>query len=521
MTSSPKGLLSIFSKVSVFTALSRIFGFTRDIILAIVLGLGPVSDAFFVAFKLPNLFRRLTAEGAMASAFVPGYTGVEQKHGIKQAMRMAGEVQSLLILVLILIVIVFELFMPVVITLIAPGFSYGGGLSRMDTAVQLARITMPYLPLISLLALWISISNIYGRFALGASVPVIMNAVMISGALLAWWLWPDLSQQADSFNRALIVAAAVTAGGIIKLVVIGVMLIRIGRMPPLVPPITRTGIGSHSRLLWRRFFPAALGAAGTQINLLIDTILASLLAVGSISQLYFADRIAQLPLGVVGIALGVALLPTLSRFEQMDDVDIGAVRSVIHRGLLIGLLAGLPAMAGVMVIAEHLIRGLFAYGAFDPAMVYPTALVLMAYGVGIPAFILVKTLQPAFYAAGDTKTPMWITIISVLINICLSLILMQYFAAAGLALATSISLWCSTFILAVILIMRQRINVSICLPILTIILITAVMAGGVYGLKSVLPDMPAWQSLVILMAASMMIYAPLVFISGMWRRLKA
>ena len=151
MTSSPKGLLSIFSKVSVFTALSRIFGFTRDIILAIVLGLGPVSDAFFVAFKLPNLFRRLTAEGAMASAFVPGYTGVEQKHGIKQAMRMAGEVQSLLILVLILIVIVFELFMPVVITLIAPGFSYGGGVSRMDTAVQLARITMPYLPLISLL----------------------------------------------------------------------------------------------------------------------------------------------------------------------------------------------------------------------------------------------------------------------------------------------------------------------------------------------------------------------------------
>ncbi|MGB2487946.1 MAG: murein biosynthesis integral membrane protein MurJ [Candidatus Puniceispirillales bacterium] len=520
MISSPKGLLSIFSRVSVFTALSRIFGFTRDIILAIVLGLGPVSDAFFVAFKLPNLFRRLTAEGAMASAFIPGYTGVEQKHGIRQAMRMAGEVQSLLIFVLILIVIIFELFMPVVITLIAPGFSYVNGISRMDTAVQLARITMPYLPLISLLALWISIGNIYSRFSLGASVPVIMNAVMISGALLAWWLWPDLSQEADSYHRAMIVAIAVTAGGVIKLVIIGAMLIRIGRMPPLMPPFTLSGISPHSRQLWRRFFPAALGAAGTQINLLIDTILASLLAVGSISQLYFADRIAQLPLGVVGIALGVALLPTLSRLEQADEVDVSAVRSVIHRGLLIGMLAGLPAMAGVLVIAEHLIRGLFAYGAFDLAMVYPTALVLMAYGVGIPAFILVKTLQPAFYAAGDTKTPMWITIISVIINIGLSLILMQFLAAAGLALATSISLWCSTIILAVILVMRQRINATILFPMLKIILITMIMAGGIYVLKQALPTIPAWQSLFILIAASLIIFAPLVIITGIWKNLK-
>ncbi|MGB2302985.1 MAG: murein biosynthesis integral membrane protein MurJ [Candidatus Puniceispirillales bacterium] len=520
MISSPKGLLSIFSRVSVFTALSRIFGFTRDIILAIVLGLGPVSDAFFVAFKLPNLFRRLTAEGAMASAFIPGYTGVEQKHGIRQAMRMAGEVQSLLIFVLILIVIIFELFMPVVITLIAPGFSYGNGISRMDTAVQLARITMPYLPLISLLALWISIGNIYSRFSLGASVPVIMNAVMISGALLAWWLWPDLSQEADSYHRAMIVAIAVTAGGVIKLVIIGAMLIRIGRMPPLMPPFTLSGISPHSRQLWRRFFPAALGAAGTQINLLIDTILASLLAVGSISQLYFADRIAQLPLGVVGIALGVALLPTLSRLEQADEVDVSAVRSVIHRGLLIGMLAGLPAMTGVLVIAEHLIRGLFAYGAFDLAMVYPTALVLMAYGVGIPAFILVKTLQPAFYAAGDTKTPMWITIISVIINIGLSLILMQFLAAAGLALATSISLWCSTIILAVILVMRQRINATILFPMLKIILITMIMAGGIYVLKQALPTIPAWQSLFILIAASLIIFAPLVMITGIWKNLK-
>ena len=517
MTSAPQRLLSIFSKISVFTALSRIFGFTRDIVLAIVLGLGPVSDAFFVAFKLPNLFRRLTAEGAMASAFVPSYTGVEQKYGIRQAMRMAGEVQSLLVLILIVIVTIFELFMPVVITLIAPGFSYGDDVSRMANAVQLARLTMPYLPLISLLALWISIGNIYSRFSLGASVPVIMNAVMIAGAVLAWWLWPDLSSTADSFDRALIVAMAVTTGGIIKLIVIGTMLVRIRRMPPLHLP----GLSPDSRALWRRFFPAALGAAGTQINLLIDTILASLLAVGSISQLYFADRIAQLPLGVVGIALGVALLPTLSRLEQVDEVDIPAVRAVIHRGVIIGMLAGLPAMAGVLVIADALILGLFGYGAFDLTMVAPTALVLMAYGVGIPAFILVKTLQPAFYAAGDTKTPMWITIISVVINVGLSLILMRIFAAAGLALATSISLWCSAMILTVILVMRRRLDSSVLWPLIKIMLAAMIMAGLVYGLKQHLPAMLAWQSLAILMLASIMIYAPLVMLTGIWRSLKA
>jgi len=387
----------------------------------------------------------------------------------------------------------------------------------MDSAVQLARLTMPYLPLISLLALWISIGNIYSRFSLGASVPVIMNAAMIGGALLSWWLWPDLSNHDDSFNRAMIVAIAVTTGGIIKLIIIGTMLIRIDRMPPITLP----GVSQNSRSLWRRFFPAALGAAGTQINLLIDTILASLLAVGSISQLYFADRIAQLPLGVVGIALGVALLPTISRLEQVNDVDIAAVRSVIHRGILIGMAAGLPAMAGVMVIAEDLILGLFAYGAFDLTMVYPTALVLMAYGVGIPAFILVKTLQPAYYGAGDTKTPMWITIISVIINICLSLILMRFFAAAGLALATSISLWCATIILAVILVLRKRIDKSVLWPMLKIIVAALIMAGSVYGVKQFLPALVAWQSLMILMVISIVIYVPLMMITGIWRSLKA
>ena len=511
------GLLSAFSRISVFTALSRVLGFTRDIILAAVLGIGPVSDAFFVAFKLPNLFRRLTAEGAMTSAFIPGYTGVEQSEGKTAAQHLAGEIQSLLVWVLLLILVVFELFMPYVITAMAPGFAFDGDISRFDGAIHLARLTMPYLPMVSLLALWIAIGNVYGRFALGASVPVIMNLVMISGALLAWFMWPDLDQDGVGYERAGIIALSVATGGVIKLLIIGTMLWRMKSLPPIY---FFPRLSPNSRTVWRRFWPAAIGSAGTQINLLIDTILASLLPIGAISQLYFADRIAQLPLGVVGIALGVALLPTLSRLEQVKVVDTAAVRQVLRRGIIIGMLAACPALAGIMAISDDLIRGLFAYGAFDPAMVSSTAAVLMAYGAGIPAFILIKTLQPSFYAAGDTATPMRITILSVGINIALSIMLMQIIGVAGLALATSISLWISTLILMLILRQRDRFEVSVFYPLIKIAAAAGVMAAGLMVIRHGLDHFAAWQALVILMLSSAGIYLPLIYVMGVWRGLK-
>ena len=511
------GLLSAFSRISVFTAISRVLGFTRDIILAAVLGIGPVSDAFFVAFKLPNLFRRLTAEGAMTSAFIPGYTGVEQSEGKKAAQCLAGEIQTMLVWVLLLILVVFEIFMPYVITAMAPGFAIDADASRFDGGIHLARLTMPYLPMVSLLALWIAIGNVYGRFALGASMPVIMNIVMISGAFLAWYMWPDLNQDGVGYDRAAIIAISVASGGVIKLLVIGTMLWRKKSLPPIYffPRLSQ-----NSRTLWRRFWPAALGSAGTQINLLIDTILASLLPIGAISQLYFADRIAQLPLGVVGIALGVALLPTLSRLEQVEVVDKAAVRQVLRRGIIIGMLAACPALAGIMAISDDLIRGLFAYGAFDPAMVSSTAAVLMAYGSGIPAFILVKTFQPSFYAAGDMTTPMRVTIMSVGINIVLSIVLMQVIGAAGLALATSISLWASTLILMLMLKHRGRLDVSVIYPVIKIAVASAVMAAGLVLIRYGLNSLSAWQALSILMLSSAGIYLPLIYAMRVWRGLK-
>ena len=359
------GLLGAVSRISIFTGMSRILGFVRDILLASVLGIGPVSDAFFVAFKLPNLFRRISAEGAMTSAFIPNYTRIKQRQGIGAAQKLASEMQTILLWGLVAIVVVFELFMPYVIIGLAPGFA-GGDAGRFAGAIFMARLTMPYLPMISLLALWIAIGNVFGRFSLGSAMPMLMNAVMIGAALAVWLLWPEFEQNARGYKRANFIAAAVVLGGVLKLLVIGVSLRRLGYLPRMqfYPRLSPEG-----RCLWRRFWPAALGSAGMQLNLLVDTILASILAVGAISQLYYADRVAQLPLGVVGIALGVALLPKLSQLEQAGAVDVGAVRRTLRRAMLLGMLAALPALVGIVVIAEDIIRGLFAYGAFDKNMV--------------------------------------------------------------------------------------------------------------------------------------------------------
>ena len=506
------GLLGAVSRISIFTGMSRILGFVRDILLASVLGIGPVSDAFFVAFKLPNLFRRISAEGAMTSAFIPNYTRIKQRQGIGAAQQLASEMQVILVWGLVAIVVVFELFMPYVIIGLAPGFA-GGDAGRFAGAIFMARLTMPYLPMISLLALWIAIGNVFGRFSLGSAMPMLMNAVMIGAALAVWWLSPEFDQSALGYKRANFIAAAVALGGVLKLLVIGVSLRRLGYLPRMqfYPRLSPEG-----RQLWRRFWPAALGSAGMQLNLLVDTILASILAVGAISQLYYADRVAQLPLGVVGIALGVALLPKLSQLEQAGAVDVGAVRQTLRRAMLLGMLAALPALVGIVVIAEEIIRGLFAYGAFDKNMVAPTAHVLIAYGLGVPAFILVKIFQPAFYAAGDTITPLRVTILSVLCNIILSILLMQVLGAAGLALATSMSLWGSAVIFIILLTRRRRFDVFVIVPLLKILLASCVMGLALLAVRFGLAGLVPWQNLLVLMLVSGAVYVPLIFLFGVW-----
>lgn len=449
------------------TAISRVLGFGRDMILAITLGAGPLADAFFVAFKLPNLFRRLTAEGAMTNAFLPAYAKAERSGGASAAARLASEIQLTLLWGLVVFTIALELAMPLVISLLAPGFGEDDG--RYHDAIMLARLTLPYLPMVSMVAFWAALTNANNRFLGGAAAPIILNIMLMLGAVIA---------SLSSALGAIPVALAIPVAGVFQMLLMQRMLKAIDKRPKwgFWPKISSAG-----RAMWRQFFAAAVGAGGMQLNLLVDTILASLMPVGAISSLYYADRIAQLPLGVIGIALGTALLPRLSRLEAAGDH--AEVRAVMARGVRLGMFFAIPAMAGAAVLAKPIIGGLFGYGAFASDMIGPTAQVLMAYALGIPAFVLAKIFQPAFYAANDPKTPLKIAMLTVGFNLVASLILMQVLGVAGLALATSLASWLSVTIMMVLLTKRRRIDAESRVALMATIISTAVMVAALYGVK--------------------------------------
>jgi putative peptidoglycan lipid II flippase len=419
-------LARAFRQISGLTGVSRVLGFLRDVIFATFLGAGPAADAFLVALKLPNMFRRLTAEGAMANAFVPAFTTTRQDEGESAAMTLAGEVQTTLIVTLCLVVGLAEIFMPAVIAVIAPGFADTP--ARLNAAIALGRVTFAYLPLISLVAFWAAIANANQRFMVAAAMPLIFNLCLIGGALVipmaTGWL---------AVERAMPLAVALLGAGLLQLLVMAMLLRRHRIMPAWKIP--RFGVAA--RAMWRQFGVASAGAVVMQINLIIDLVLASLLTVGAISWLYFADRVAQLPLGIFGIALGTALLPRLSSQFRAGKVD--EARSSLAEALLFAAFLVIPATAALIAIAPQITGGLFRYGAFTDADAAASAAALMAYAVGMPAHIMVKILQPAFYATARPGFVLKVSIAAVITNLVLSLSLMPVFGHVGLALATSIS----------------------------------------------------------------------------------
>ena len=425
-----------FSQISGLTLISRILGFIRDICFAHFLGAGSAADAFLVAFKLPNLFRRLTAEGALTNAFLPVYSLAREKQGQPHALILAAEVQTALLLVLSAIVLVMEIFMPVIISVLAPGFSATP--DRFDAAVQLARITMPYLPMISLVALWAALLNSADDFIAGALAPVILNMFLIAGAVL-------IPISAAATNSPASMLALPLVGALLIAGVCQMVLLQAGLRRKGLAPKWRFGrLSPQSRAMWAGFVPAALGAGATQINLLVDLILASLLQVGAISWLYYADRIAQLPLGLVGIALGTALLPRLSRIEAGTDISHRTPEFAreLASGFMPAACLVLPATAALLIIAEPIIIGLFHSGAFSLADGKAAAAALMAYALGLPAFVGLKLTGAALYALQKARLVMVISLISVALNIVLSLYLMRILGHVGLALATaSVSGW--------------------------------------------------------------------------------
>jgi putative peptidoglycan lipid II flippase len=416
------GLLRSTGIVSVFTMLSRVLGLVRDVVVANLFGAGGGADAFFVAFKIPNFFRRLFAEGAFSQAFVPVLSEYRSQRELLEVRLLVSYTAGSLGGVLLLATILCVAFAPAVTYLFAPGFHDLP--EKFDLAADMLRITFPYLLLISMTALMGSVLNSYGKFAMPAFTPVLLNVALISAAVL-------VSPLMDPPILAL--AWGVMAAGVAQLVF---QLPFIKQIDLLTRPRWGWSDPGVKRIM-KLMLPALFGVSVAQINLLLDTVLASFLVDGSISWLYYSDRLMELPLGVFGIAIATVILPSLSRkhatqsgqeFSQTLD---WAVRMV--------LLIGLPAALALIALAGPLLVTLFQYGAFSAHDVERASLSLQAYGLGLLGFMLVKVLAPGYFARQDTKTPVKVGIKSMVANMVLNLALIVPFAHVGLALATSLS----------------------------------------------------------------------------------
>jgi len=416
-----------------FTLISRVTGFIRDVLLARLLGAGTVADAFFVAFRFPNLFRHLFAEGAFSAAFVPLFSRKLEGEGAASARAFADSVFAVLSLALLAMVLLMEIAMPWAIAAFAPGFAAVAG--KLELASDLARIAFPYLFFIALVSLFSGIQNSLGRFAAAAAAPILLNLCLIAAALGYGRLW-----QGEGPGQVL--AWAVTAAGVVQFVWLLVNNRKSGMGPGLVLPRLTPDV----RTLGRRIVPGVVGMGVYQINLLVDTVIASLVSEGAVSWLYYADRVNQLPLGVVGIAIGTALLPMLSRQIKSGRDDIA--QHTQNRGLEFALLLTLPAAAGAASLAAPIVATLFERGAFTAHDTTATSLALVAFSCGLPAHVLVKVLVPGFFAREDTVTPVRIAAVCLVSNVVLNLVLMGPLGHVGIATATAVSAWLNAGLLA-------------------------------------------------------------------------
>lgn len=422
-------LLKSIATVGGFTLLSRLVGFLRDILIARFLGATILADAFFVALRFPNLFRSLFAEGTLNVSFVPLFSQILKEKGKEKARLFAKESFSLLFYILLIFTIAMELVMPWATLVLAPGFDLIPG--KIEITTYLSRITFPFLMAVSLVSLLSGILNSVGRFAAAAFAPCILNLFMI-GFLL--FVTPFME------NAAVALAWGVFTAGIVELVWLAWNVKKIGYSFSLLGPIrTIKNISSDLKLLFKRMLPGVFGSGVYQINLFLDTFFVSFVGAGAVSWLNYAHHLFQLPIGIIGVAIGTALLPMLSHY-----LHEGRVQKAIHdlnRGLEVSLAMSIASMIGLMVLSVPIVSVLFQRGAFTQASTLPTATALQAFSIGLPAYMLTKALAPFFYARGDTKTPVRIAIIGVMINAGLCLTFMQFWGHVGIALATGITVW--------------------------------------------------------------------------------
>jgi putative peptidoglycan lipid II flippase len=437
-------LVRATATIGSLTLVSRVAGFVRDVLQASLIGAGMAADAFLIAQRLPNLFRALFAEGAFASAFVPMFNRQVGADGgrIDGARAFAEAVLAVLLPVLLIFTGIMVAGAAPVVWALTGGFP-DAGQGKFALTVELTRLTFPYLALISIVSLLGGLLNSVGRFAVNAAAPVLLNLVLIGGLLL--------SGGDDDVQAARVQALCVTLGGVAQLVWLMWSCHRAGislrlRVPRLTPQV---------RQLMRLIVPAALGAGAVQINLLISTALAArFLGEGAVSWLYYADRLNQLPLGIIGIGVGTALLPTMSRLIGADDAPAAMAQQ--NRAIELVLLLTLPAAAGLAIVAGPIINVLFEHGQFTAADTRATAAALSGFALGLPAYVLIKVLTPGFHARGDTSTPVRVALAAMLINLAANLALIWPLGHVGIALGTAIAAWANAGVLAWLLVRRGQ-----------------------------------------------------------------
>ena len=419
-------LITSTSTFGFYTLISRILGYVRDILIAIFLGTSLFADAFFVAFRLPNTFRRLFAEGTFNAAFIPSYAGILAKSKIK-ADDFAKNVFNLLFIILLFLVLVAEIFMPQLIFLIAPGFYKDP--EKLKLAVDLSRITFPFLFFISLASFFGAILNSYNKFAAAAAAPIILNIILIASLFFSQWI---------NISNVLILSYAVSFAGFLQLIVL-LFFVRKNFKPVLNIKIK---IDKKTKFFFSKLLPSIFSSGVTQINILVGTIIASFQA-GAVSYLYYADRVYQINLAVAGIAVGTVMLPQLSKYVKKNNFK--QIINLQNRALELCLFLSVPAATALVLASNQIITSLFGYGSFDNTSVINTAIALTFFAFGVPAFSILKIFSNFFFARNDTKTPFYLSVVSVTLNIIISVSLFNRLGFVIIPIATSISSWINVF----------------------------------------------------------------------------
>ena len=509
------GLIKSTLSVSLMTLLSRVLGLTRDIVIARFYSAGIEADAFFVAFKIPNFMRRLFAEGAFSLAFVPVLTEYKNSRSFEETQRFVNQVAGTLGLVLLVITAIGVLASPAFVYVFAAGFIDEP--HKFDLTADMLRLTCPYILLISMTALAGGILNSWKQFAVPAFTPVLLNLSLIGCAL---WLSPQLDVPVYALAWGVLLA------GVLQMLFQLPFLYRLGLLPRPVWGWSQPGVQKVIKIM----VPALFGSSVAQINLLFDTFIASFLMSGSVAWLYYSDRLLEFPLGVFGIALATVVLPHLSESHVKQGRE--HFNDTLNWATQLALMIALPATLGLLLLAQPILATLFQYGMFDESDTLMAGMSLMAYSLGLPAFILIKILANAFYARQDSRTPVRIGIIAMLVNMLLNVVFVLYLlnftdipAHVGLALATSASAYCNAGLLALALRREQYLTLP---GSFSMVLLRVLLACAGMSLLLILftPEISVWSGaswhqrvleLVKLIIPAALCYVLLLWIMGIRR----